>query len=254
MKRIWVITLFTDYYPPFIREGVVGQALSGKKGEYKFEFKTVQLRDYSLNSYNSVDDTPYGGGAGMVMRADVWKNALINGVVIPGGYGENFKDDLHVIYTSPRGRVWNNDSCKDFAKTKLTNFSKDLVFICGRYEGIDERFLDLYVDEEICVGDFVFTGGDLPVLSILDSAFRFVPGVLGNQESAENESFQNQLLEYPQYTKPREFDGVNVPDVMVSGHHANIVKFQMQEQVRITKERRPDLYLKYLAAKGEKSE
>ncbi len=253
MKKIWVITLFTDYFVPFINEGVCGQALQGKKGELQFEFETVQLRDFSMNSYNSVDDTPFGGGAGMVMRADVLKNALINGIVVPGSYGDNFRDKLHVIYTSPRGYVWNNESCQEFASSRLTNFDKDLVFICGRYEGIDERFLDLYVDEEISVGDFVLTGGDLAVMSILDSSFRFLPGVLGNQESSKSESFQDYLLEYPQYTKPREFDGIMVPEVMISGHHAKIEKFQREERLRVTQEKRPDLYKMYLSMEGEKS-
>ncbi|EQC49341.1 tRNA (guanine(37)-N(1))-methyltransferase [Bacteriovorax sp. BSW11_IV] len=245
MSRIWIITLFPEYFAPLKDVGVAGQALQGMRGE-GIELHTVLLRDYSPKGHKGVDDAPYGGGPGMVMRADVLKNALMEGIVGPGQYGENFKDKLHVIYTGPRGKVWNNEYCKDLAGRYLgENKTKDLVFICGRYEGIDERFLEEYVDETICLGDFVLTGGEIPVMAIIDSAMRFSKGVLGNNESANLDSFEDGLLEHAQYTRPMEFDGKKVPEVLLSGHHKNIELHRQKEKEYFTKKFRPDLYEKY---------
>lgn len=254
ISKIWIITIFPEYFEAFLKSGIAAQAFQGKRGN-KFEVNIVDLREHTFTKYKGVDDSPYGGGPGMVMRADVLKNALVNGVAIPGGYGESFKDKLHVIYPGPRGKVLNNDYAKSFANkfwgnSSLNDNSKDLVFVCGRYEGIDERFLSRYVDEEISLGDFVLTGGELAVLTILDSAVRFVPGALGNKHSAELESFNNGLIEHPQYTKPRDFEGMEVPDVLLSGHHKNIDKYQLEESIRITKKFREDLYDKHKKLKG----
>jgi len=240
MKKIWIITLFPNYFDSLINFGITGSALRGERGN-KIEFNTVQLRNYTPKDYKGVDDSPYGGGAGMVMRADVLKEALLKGVVEGGNYGEDWKDKLHVVFPGPRGKTWNNSYCKDFAKRFSEEGSKDLVFICGRYEGIDERFLSLYVNEQISLGDFILTGGEIAVMAIIDSSLRFFSGVLGNKESSEQESFQSNLLEHPQYTRPKVFDGLEVPEILLSGHHGNIEKYQREEALRITKNHRPDL-------------
>lgn len=240
MKKIWIITLFPGYFEPLIQFGITGSALRGER-QAKLEIKTVQLRNFTPKDYKGVDDSPYGGGAGMVMRADVLKEALIKGVVEAGGYGEDFKSKLHVVFPGPRGKTWNNETCKRFAHDFSQADGKDLVFICGRYEGIDERFLSLYVDEQISLGDFILTGGEIPTMAIVDSFLRFVSGVLGNKDSAEYESFQTNLLEHPQYTRPKVFDGLEVPEVLTSGNHKKINEYQKSESLRITKLHRPDL-------------
>ena len=240
MKKIWIITLFPDYFEPLINFGITGSALRGERGQ-KIEIITVQLRNYTPKDYKGVDDSPYGGGAGMVMRADVLKEALIKGIVVPGGYGEDYRSKLHIVFPGPRGKTWNNENCKDFAAKFSNETSKDLVFICGRYEGIDERFLELYVDEHISLGDFILTGGEIATMAIIDSSLRFFSGVLGNKESANQESFQTNRLEHPQYTRPKVFDGLEVPEVLYSGHHLNIEKFQKDESLKMTKKYRPDL-------------
>ena len=243
MKKIWIITLFPEYFSPLMNFGITGSALRGERGQ-KIEVHTVQLRNFTPKDYKGVDDSPYGGGAGMVMRADVLKAALMDGIVGPGNYGENWKEKLHVVFPGPRGKTWNNEYCKNFAERFSIEKAKDLVFICGRYEGIDERFLNLYVDEQISIGDYILTGGEIPTMAIIDSALRFFAGVLGNKESATQESFQSNLLEHPQYTRPKVFDGVEVPDILTSGHHINIAKYQRDEAMRITKLHRPDLLTK----------
>lgn len=243
MKKIWIITLFPNYFDPLVNFGITGSALRGERGN-KIDVLTVQLRNYTPKDYKGVDDSPYGGGAGMVMRADVLKEALMKGVVEAGGYGENFKEKLHVIFPGPRGKTWDNKYCKNFAERFSNVNAKDLVFICGRYEGIDERFLNLYVDEQISLGDYILTGGEIPTMAIIDSALRFFSGVLGNKESATQESFQQNLLEHPQYTRPKVFDGVDVPEILMSGHHEKIAKYQSDEAIRITKIHRPDLLSK----------
>jgi tRNA (guanine37-N1)-methyltransferase len=243
MKNIWIITLFPNYFDSLINFGITGAALRGERGS-KIEIKTVQLRNFTPKDYKGVDDSPYGGGAGMVMRADVLKEALVKGVVEVGLYGDDWRDKLHVVFPGPRGQTWNNSYCKEFASRFSKDESKDLVFICGRYEGIDERFLNQYVDEQISLGDYILTGGEIPTMAIIDSALRFFSGVLGNKESSMQESFQNNTLEHPQYTKPKVFDGVEVPEVLTSGHHQNIEKYQKAESLRITKLHRPDLLKK----------
>lgn len=240
MKKIWIITLFPNYFDPLINFGITGSALRGERGN-KIEIKTVQLRNFTPKDYKGVDDSPYGGGAGMVMRADVLKEALMSGVVGPGEYGEDWREKLHVVFPGPRGKTWNNSYCKEFAARFSQDDSKDLVFICGRYEGIDERFLSLYVDELISLGDFILTGGEIAVMAIIDSSLRFFSGVLGNKESSQQESFQSNTLEHPQYTRPKVFDGLEVPEILLSGHHSNIEKYQKEESLRITKLHRPDL-------------
>ncbi len=239
--RIWILTLFPEMFKPFLECGIAGAAFRGERSstDFKFELNFVNIRDYSQTKYKSVDDSPYGGGPGMVMRADILKEALLKGVVEKGGYSS--LDKLHVIYTSPRGQVWNNKVAREFGVTHLGGSQKDLVFICGRYEGIDERFLELYVQGFYSIGDFVLTGGELAVMLMLDSAVRFVPGILGNKLSSEADSFEDGLIEYPQYTKPREFDGLEVPAILLEGHHKKIEEWQHQQKLSMTKKWRPDL-------------
>lgn len=238
-RRIWIMTLFPEFFNPLLACGIAGQALRGERsGEIQFEVITVNIRDWGMGNYKAVDDTPYGGGPGMIMRPDVLAEAFKNGVMIPGGYAS--KDELTVIYTSPRGVVWNNEVAREFAVTQLSQ--KDLVFICGRYEGIDERFLENYVDLNFSIGDYVLTGGEIAVMALIDSAVRFVPGILGNKSSANEDSFEDGLLECPQYTKPREFEGLEVPEVLANGHHAKIQDWQREQKVLMTKKHRPDLW------------
>jgi len=233
VKKIWIITLFPEYFEPLVKFGIVGQALRGERGNTpKLEF--IQLRDYTQKDYKGVDDSPFGGGAGMVIRADVLKRALVEGVLQSGGYSS--LDELLVLFPSPRGRVWKNSECK-----KLAVCEKDLVFICGRYEGIDERFIEKYVNAEYCLGDFILSGGEIPTMAMIDSLLRFKDGVLGNSESKDFESFEGGLLEHPQYTRPQNFEGIEVPEVLLSGHHKKIEEYRKSESLRITKKFRPDL-------------
>ena len=240
-KRIWILTMFPNFFDQFKEVGVVGQMFQGLRGQ-KIELNTLNISDYSKRGFKGVDSAPYGGGPGMVMKADVLKSALIDGVVKVGNYSENFKDELSVVFTAPRGRVWNNEVCKEFANNYFDGSSKkDLVFICGRYEGVDERFLQEYVDEHYCIGDFVLSGGEIAVMTILDSALRFAKGVLGNDESAIEDSFENNLLEHPQYTRPSEFEGIKVPEVLTSGDHKKILKWKKDMQLEMTEKWRADL-------------
>lgn len=238
-KRIWILTLFPEYFKPLLELGISGSAFRGERSEeLKFNVNFVNIRDYSTNRYKSVDDTPYGGGPGMVMRADILRDALLKGVVEAGNYSD--RSEFQVIYTSPRGKVWNNKVARDFGINFLGG-EKDLVFLCGRYEGVDERFLEKYVDEFYSLGDFVLTGGELAVMTMLDSAVRFVPGILGNKLSSEYDSFEDGLIEYPQFTKPQEFEGMGVPEILLSGHHKKIEEWQLEEKKRMTRKWRPDL-------------
>ncbi len=240
IKKIWILTLFPEFFEPLLKCGIAGSALRGEReGETKFEVHCLNIRDFSTTKYKSVDDSPFGGGPGMVMRADILRDALMTGVVEKGGYAS--KSDLRVIYTSPRGVVWDNLVARDFGINVLSDPQSDIVFICGRYEGIDERFLEKYVDEYYSIGDFVLTGGELAVMVMLDSAVRFVPGILGNKLSSEADSFEDGMIEFPQFTKPREFEGMEVPAVLMEGHHKKIEEWQRLEKIRLTKKHRPDL-------------
>lgn len=244
IKKIWILTLFPEFFKPLLECGIAGSALRGERseGEFKFEVKFVNIRDYSTNKYKSVDDSPYGGGPGMVMKADILRDALINGVVSAGGYPS--LESLHVVYTSPRGKVWNNKIAREFGSTILSTSSKDVVFICGRYEGVDERFLQKYVNEYFSVGDYVLTGGEIAVMAIIDSAIRFVPGILGNKLSSLEDSFEDGMIEFPQYTKPREFEEMSVPEVLVEGNHKKIMEWQKEQKLSMTQKLRPDLLKK----------
>lgn len=246
--------MFPEYFQPLKEHGVLGSALRNERGsEIEFELIPLSLRTFSPRDFKGVDDSPFGGGVGMVMRPDVLENALLKGVVEAYGYDEkNVKEELHVVCPSPRGKVWKHELCVEFAQKNLGLHSKkDLVFICGRYEGIDERFLELYVDEYISLGDYILTGGEIAVMAILDSAMRFVDGVLGNKLSAVDESFASGLLEYPLYTRPREFEGMLVPEAYISGDHKKIREYQLKTRLELTEKYRPDLFQAYLEKKKD---
>lgn len=245
-KRIWIVTLFPQLFVPFLDVGVAGQTFSGLRG-HNFTVQLVNPSSFSSRDFKGVDDAPYGGGQGMVMRADVLK-AAIDFVIADGQYGDDYRTKLKVIYTGPRGKIWNNDNCKLFAENFWGESPLDLVFICGRYEGIDERFLSQYVDYTYSMGDFVLTGGELAVMTILDSAIRFVPGSLGHQNSADEDSFNDGLLEYPQFTRPQIFEGEAPPNILLSGDHKKIADYRHQEKLRMTEKYRPDLYQAYIKA------
>lgn len=245
VRRIWILTMFPEYFAPMQEYGVLGRALRNEAvdQEGNFELHCLRIPDYSPKDFKGVDAPLFGGGAGMAMRADVLKSALLDGVVKKGNYDlDRFRESLHIVYTAPRGKTWNHAEAVKFAKNYLDFESgKDIVFICGRYEGVDERFLENYVDQFISIGDFILTGGELAVMTIIDSALRFVPGVLGNKLSAVEESFAAGQIEQPLYTRPRIFEGKEVPAIYLSGHHKNISAHNKTMREQMTKEHRPDL-------------
>lgn len=217
--KISILTLFPHMFDGFLNESIIKRAID----KNLVSFEIVNIRDFSKLSNNQVDDTPYGGGAGMVMMVEPVVDA-INSVKT---------DDSKVILLSPSGKVFNQ------GKAVSLKENKHLIFVCGHYEGIDERILN-YIDEEISIGDFILTGGELPAMMISDAVVRLIDGVI-RKESYMEESFNDGLLDYPSYTKPYEYDGHKVPDVLLSGHHKNIAEWRKSEQIRKTKENRPDL-------------
>lgn len=190
----------------------------------------VNIRDYAFDKHGSVDDTPCGGGAGMVMRPDVLGEAI----------KANHQSGERIIYMSPRGKVFNQEMAKELS------LEKNLTIICGRFEGIDQRIIDAYEIEEVSIGDYVLTGGEQAAQILLDASVRLIEGVLGNSESVEDESFENGLLEHPQYTRPIDWEKKSVPEILLSGHHKKIKEWRLQQSLEITKQKRPDLYKKYL--------
>ncbi|KLU72870.1 MAG: hypothetical protein RHS_1273 [Robinsoniella sp. RHS] len=207
-----------------LNTSIIGRAM--EKG--LISLQTTDIRDYSTNKHHKVDDYPYGGGAGMVMQAEPVYGAC-------KAVSEKIGYRPRVIYLTPQGSVFNQTIAEDLAK------EKDLVFLCGHYEGIDERVLEEVVTDYLSIGDYVLTGGELPAMVMIDAISRLVPGVLNNDESAQFESFQDNLLEYPQYSRPEEWNGKIVPPVLLSGHHANIEKWRREQSVIRTALRRPDL-------------
>lgn len=213
------LTLFPEMFAP-LKQSIIGRAIENES----IELNLVNIRDFSKDKHKKVDDTPYGGGAGMVMKADVVYDA----------YKSLNTDDAKVIYMSPQGKTLNQKKVEELSK------SKHLIILCGHYEGIDQRVIDKIVDEEISIGDYVLTGGEIPAMVLIDSVSRYAEGVI-SKESIEEESFTNGLLEYPQYTRPEVFEGEKVPEVLLSGNHQNIAKWRKEEALRITKIKRPDL-------------
>lgn len=222
--RFHVMTLFPDMIANGLGTSITGRAIN----QHIFELNIVNIRDYTQDKHKHVDDYPYGGGAGMVMQ--------------PGPVYECYKDIIkdmtkkpRVIYMTPQGKVFSQAIAEELSK------EEELIFLCGHYEGIDERVLEEIVTDELSIGDYVLTGGELPAMVMIDSISRLIPGVLNNNDSAEYESFQDGLLEYPQYTRPVEFLGKKVPDVLLSGHHGNIAAWRREESLKRTLIRRPEL-------------
>lgn len=223
--KISVLTLFPD-----IVRHVLGSSITGKAWEKEiFSINLVQIRDFAVNSYGQVDDACYGGGPGMLMMAEPVYRAWDQARKWHKG------EDVRTILLSPRGSVYRQSKALELAQ------QQNLIFICGHYEGIDQRLIDEIVDEEISLGDYILTGGEIAVCAVLDSVLRLVPGVLPSQEAYSNESHMDGLLEYPQYTRPAEWRGKKVPDVLLSGHKANIEKWQEIQSVAETMRLRPDL-------------
>ena len=220
-----VLTLFPDMIINGLNESITGRAIKN----VIISVNAVDIREYSQNKHKKVDDYPYGGGAGMVMQAQPIYDAYAyltkkNGIVNP-----------RVIYVTPQGHTFNQGMAKEFAK------EDNLIFLCGHYEGVDERVLEEIVTDYVSIGDYVLTGGELPAMVMIDTISRLVKGVLNNEESAQTETFSNNLLEYPQYTRPEEFRGKKVPEVLLSGHHGNIEKWRLEKSLERTRKYRPDL-------------
>lgn len=242
IKKIWILTLFPEYFAPLKEHGVLGKALRNERSEQgdEFQLRLVNMAHFCAKGFKGVDDAPFGGGQGMIMRADVLQNALLKGVVAAGAY--EGLDQLHIVCPAPRGKTLSDALARDFAQRVLSfDDSRDLVFICGRYEGIDERFLETYVNEFISLGDFILTGGELATMCILDASMRFVPGVVGNKLSVMEESFADGMLEHALYTRPRTFEGLSIPDELLSGDPKQIDRFKHESKLRLTKTYRPDL-------------
>ncbi|MFG6367402.1 MAG: tRNA (guanosine(37)-N1)-methyltransferase TrmD [Lachnospiraceae bacterium] len=238
-----IMTLFPEMVLNGLRTSIIGRA--EEKGCISIE--AVNIRDYTLDKHKKVDDYTYGGGAGMLMQAqpvyDCWKalndNIICRRRVEQKELSENALK-TRVIYMTPQGEVFHQKKAIELSQ------EEDLIFLCGHYEGIDERVLEEIVTDYISVGDYVLTGGELPAMVIIDAVSRLVPGVLNNGESAQTESHTNGLLEYPQYSRPEIWHEKRVPEVLLSGHHANIEKWRLEQSLERTKERRPELYVAYL--------
>ena len=222
-----VLTLFPEMIENGMNTSITGRAIT--KGLLSLE--AINIRDFAFNKHQKVDDYTYGGGAGMLMQAEP---VYLSYEAIKEKIGYRPR----VVYLTPQGKVFHQEMAKELAK------ERDLVFLCGHYEGIDERVLDEIVTDYVSIGDYVLTGGELPAMVMMDSISRMVPGVLSNQESGETESFAGNLLEYPQYSRPEEWHGQKVPPVLLSGHHANIEAWRREQSVMRTAKRRPDLLKK----------
>lgn len=232
--RFDVLTLFPGMFSAILDESIIGRAQ--EKG--LIEINTVNIRDYTLDKHKKCDDYPYGGGSGMVMMAQPIYDAYQS-------IAAKLDYKPHLVYMSPQGSPLNQ------AKVQELKEHEHLILLCGHYEGIDERILELLVDEEVSIGDYVLTGGEIPAMVLIDSVSRLVPGVLSGEESFQQESHYNGLLEYPQYTRPFEFMEKVVPDILLSGHHANIEKWRTEQALKRTREKRPDLMDRYLDKKKD---
>lgn len=219
-----VLTLFPEMIENGMNTSITGRAIT--KGLLSLE--AINIRDFAFNKHQKVDDYPYGGGAGMLMQAEPVYLSYES-------IAERIGRKPRVIFLTPQGKTFNQDMAKEFA------LEEDLVFLCGHYEGIDERVLEEIVTDYVSIGDYVLTGGELPAMVMMDSISRMVPGVLNNQESGEMESFSGNLLEYPQYSRPEEWHGKKVPEVLLSGHHANVDKWRREQSIIRTAKWRPDL-------------
>lgn len=219
--RFDVVTLFPELIDVYTSNGIIGRAVENGM----FEIGYVNLRDYSEDKHKKVDDYPYGGGPGMLLKPEPMFNAL----------DAIKKQNSYVIYLSPKGNLFNQKKAKELSE------KEHIILVAGHYEGIDQRIVDKYVDEEISMGDYVLTNGELPVLMIVDAVGRLIPGVLGSDESTVEESHSGSLLEYPQYTRPESYMGLDVPEILLSGHHKKIEEWRRFKAIEVTLERRPDM-------------
>ena len=222
--KFYVLTLF----PEMVLDGLKHSIIKRACDEGKISIEAINIRDFSKNKHNHIDDYPYGGGAGMVMQAQPIYDAYMS-------IKDKLSPNCPVIYMTPQGKTFKQEKAKSLAKLE------DMVILCGHYEGVDERVIEEIVTDEISIGDFVLTGGELAAMTIIDAVSRLIPGVLNKEASFEDESFSDNLLEYPQYTRPYEFLGRKVPDVLLSGHHKNIEKWRKEQSILRTKLKRPDL-------------
>lgn len=228
MMKFDILTLFPEIIDAVLKESIIGRAQ--EKGI--LEINSIDIREFSQNKHKKADDYPYGGGGGMIMTVQPIYDAYLS-------ITKDLDYKPKVIYLSPQGRVLSQEVVKELSQ------EKHLVLLCGHYEGIDERIIEEIVDEEVSIGDYVLTGGELPAMVLIDSVSRLIPGVLSNEESYSDESHYNGLLEYPQYTRPVEFNGRKVPDILLSGHHANITRWRRKEAIKRTYLKRPDLFDKF---------
>ena len=220
-----IFTLYPEFFPGPLGKGLYGKALAEKI----WKLETVNIRDYATDKHKTVDDTTYGGGSGMLIKPDVLANSL----------DKNINSKEKIIYLSPRGKLFNQKLAKELSKERTVNL------ICGHFEGVDQRVIESRNIEEVSIGDFVLSGGESAAFVMLDAIIRLLPGVLGNKTSVEEESFENGLLEYPQFTKPQIWEEKTVPDVLLSGDHAKIKDWRLSQSEAITRDRRPDLWQKY---------
>ena len=225
MFQAQVFTLYPEFFPGPLSKGLYGRALSNKL----WNLKVINIRDAATDKHKTVDDTPYGGGTGMLLKADVLANSL----------DQKIKKGERVFYLSPKGKKFDQKLAKSLSK------EKSISLICGHFEGVDERVLMTRNIEEISIGDYVLSGGETAALVVIDSILRLLPGVLGNDQSSIDETFENGLLEYPQYTKPQIWEKKSVPDVLLSGDHSKIKDWRLSQSEAITRDRRPDLWQKY---------
>lgn len=230
MKKIAIITPVPDMVNVIIAQSMLRKAVE----EYVAEYNVVDLREFGKGNYRQIDDSPYGGGSGMVMMAEPLTNAIESAL--------KWMDEknIRIVFPSPQGKPWNHGTAAEFSE------NDNVIFICGHYKGIDHRVIEKYVTDEFSIGDYVVTSGEIPAMIMIDSMVRLIPGVLNSRESAETDTFYGDLLDNPHFTKPRDIDGISVPDVLLNGHHKEIEDWRQSQREQMTQTKRPDLWQKYL--------